>query len=303
VIPPSRIWSAVRTNVALRIAAFVATLGATFAVAFAAGAAIDPDRDEPAGHGATAGGGGHGSPHADGAEAGAAAGIVLQQRRFDRGGQAPLAFRVVDRRGRTVRDFDIEHERAMHVIVVRDDLTGFQHLHPRQLPDGSWTVPIAFGTGGPHRVFADFVSAGEPRTLSAPVAVAGDYRARSLPAPAATADAGDGYVVTRAADGGERRFTVARNGRPVADLEPYLGARGHLVALRAGDLAYAHVHPKDRATAGRAIRFDVALPRRGDHRLFLQFKHRGEVRTAAFSELAGAQAADHSDHGEDGHAD
>ena len=39
-------------------------------------------------------------------------------------------------------------------------------------------------------------------------------------------------------------LTVRRDDVPVTDLEPYLGASGHLVGIHAGDLAYAHVHPK-----------------------------------------------------------
>ena len=45
-----------------------------------------------------------------------------------------LAFRIVDRRGQTVRDFDVEHTKRMHFIVVRRDMTGFQHLHPTRPP-------------------------------------------------------------------------------------------------------------------------------------------------------------------------
>ena len=199
---------------------------------------------------------------------------------------------------RTVEDFDVEHERAMHLIAVRRDLTGYQHVHPRPDGRGGWTVEIDFPAAGPHRVYADFVTSGRPYTLSADVDVAGDYAARPLPAPAATAAAGDGYEVAVARVGGERRFTVTRDGRPVDDVEPYLGARGHLVALAERDLAFEHVHPKDRATEGREIRFDVALRNPGRYRLFLQFKHAGEVRTAAFTERVDSPARDH---GEDGH--
>lgn len=137
--------------------------------------------------------------------------------------------------------------------------------------------------------------AGTPARL----VVAGRYAAQPLPAPAATAEAGDGYAVAVARSGRERRFTVSKDGRPVDDVEPYLGARGHLVAVAERDLAFEHVHPKDRATEGREIRFDVALRRPGRYRLFLQFKHDGKVHTAAFTEWVAAAADAHR---EDGHA-
>ena len=77
-------------------------------------------------------------------------------------------------------------------------------------------------------------------------------------------------------------FTVTRGGRPVT-LQPYLGARGHLVALRSTDLAYLHVHPTEAGTSGGGVRFATEFPTTGRYRLFVQFKHDGRVRTAAFT--------------------
>jgi cytochrome c-type biogenesis protein CcmF len=76
-------------------------------------------------------------------------------------------------------------------------------------------------------------------------------------------------------------FTVTKDGRPVAT-EPYLGADGHLVALREGDLAFLHVHPTD--AGGDAVGFEATFPTRGAYRLFLQFKVAGEVQTVAFTQ-------------------
>ncbi len=59
-----------------------------------------------------------------------------------------LAFRIVDRDGQTVRDFDVEHTKRMHFIVVRRDMTGFQHLHPTENPDGTWSLPVTLAGGG-----------------------------------------------------------------------------------------------------------------------------------------------------------
>jgi oxalate decarboxylase/phosphoglucose isomerase-like protein (cupin superfamily) len=84
--------------------------------------------------------------------------------------------------------------------------------------------------------------------------------------------------------GDDVRFTVLRDGRVLDDVEPYLGARGHLVALREGDLSFLHVHPKDDATEGRDIRFGIEYPSQGRYRLFLQFQHDGRVHTAAFTQ-------------------
>jgi hypothetical protein len=81
-------------------------------------------------------------------------------------------------------------------------------------------------------------------------------------------------------------FSVWRNGTEVKDLQPYLGARGHLVALREGDLAYLHVHPEEGGEPGAGITFGADFPSPGRYRMFLQFRHAGRVHTTAFTEAA-----------------
>jgi hypothetical protein len=84
------------------------------------------------------------------------------------------------------------------------------------------------------------------------------------------------------------RFTVTRAGRPVPT-EPYLGAGGHLVALREGDLAFLHTHPAGHAADGTgeghddAIAFVTTFPTAGRYRLHLQFRVDGRVHTAGFT--------------------
>ena len=82
-------------------------------------------------------------------------------------------------------------------------------------------------------------------------------------------------------------LTVTRAGAPVTDLQPYLGAYGHLVALRDGDLAYLHVHPAASAAAGPQVRFSAEVPSAGRYHLYLDFRHGDRVRTAEFVVSAG----------------
>jgi hypothetical protein len=240
----------------LRLAAI---LPLVFAGAALAGSRIDvhPGRTEPEVHGDMA-----------------IRGLAVSDRGYTlelaRGG-GPLSFRITHD-GKAVRDFDVEHTKRMHVIVVRRDLTGFQHLHPAMRADGTWTVPLTLPAPGTYRVYADFAVDGEPHTLAADLTADGDVRSRPLPPPSTTATA-DGMRVTRRG----LDFTVTRAGKPVA-LEDYLGAKGHLVALREGDLAFLHVHPDE-----NRLRFKADLDTRHRYRLFLQFKTDGRVHTAAFT--------------------
>ncbi|MYS82994.1 hypothetical protein [Embleya scabrispora] len=205
-----------------------------------------------------------------------------------------FAFRIDGPDGAPVREYLPQHDKDLHLIVVRRDLSGFRHVHPVLGEDGVWTQELTLDRAGTYRVFTDFAPAatGIPLTLAVDVHVAGDFRPVPLPVPAPTAEV-DGYTVTLAGEpaagqGAHITLSVARGGRPVTDLEPYLAAFGHLVVLREGDLAYLHVHPGgapgDGVTpAGPEIAFHTELPSVGTYRFFLDFKHGGVVRTAEFT--------------------
>ena len=212
--------------------------------------------------------------------------LVVADADLRRGRTEALRFRIVDRRGATVRDFDVSHTKRMHVIVVRRDLTGFQHLHPEQWRDGTWTTTAKLDDPGSYRLYADFARDGENMTLATDLRVDGDARLQPVPDPAPSATSDGGYDVrlqtgdAHAGEAEELRFEITRDGQPV-DVEPYLGAGGHLVALRDGDLAFLHVHPD-----GDEPAFEVTFPTPGRYRLFLQFQHEGRVQTVAFTQDA-----------------
>ncbi|WP_018504938.1 hypothetical protein [Parafrankia discariae] len=226
-----------------------------------------------------------------------------------------FTFRITGPGGEAVTAFDVEHDRAMHLIVVRRDGSGFQHLHPAMAPDGTWSAPLQVPTGGSYRAFADFTPTGAAATVLGVDLTAPGLFEPATHQPTRTASV-DGYQVTLTGDliGGQASpltLTVRRDGRPVTDLEPYLGAYGHLVALREGDLAYLHIHPDSPTTsAGPDIPFVADVPTQGSYRLFLDFQHDGVVRTAAFTAPTGPALPDaattppsarHTDDGGHGH--
>ena len=208
--------------------------------------------------------------------------------RFTAGRAGTFSFRIVDAAGRPVTRFQRAHTKYLHLIVVSRDLSGYQHLHPAMARDGTWSTRLDLPAAGAYRAFADFVTGMGAETLGVDLFAAGRFAPAAPPRPSASAGVG-GYTVAlhgapaRAGQAGELSFQVSAGGWPVADLEPYLGARGHLVAVREGDLAYLHVHAEDAATPGALLRFHAAFPSAGRYRLFLQFQHDGKVRTAAFT--------------------
>lgn len=208
-------------------------------------------------------------------------------------GRQPVGFRVIGPDGQAVNEFTPEHEKDLHFIAVRRDTTGFQHVHPVRDESGTWSVELDL-TPGAWRFFADFHPAGhtETMTLGIDASVAGQYEPQPLPDTVRSAHLGeytvnlDGELLPGQAS--ELTLSISRNGRPVTDLEPYLAAYGHLVALRVGDLGYLHVHPEggpgDGTTAsGPEIVFMAAAPSPGAYRLYLDFQHEGVVRTAEFT--------------------
>ncbi|MGX2997719.1 hypothetical protein JNUCC64_26220 [Streptomyces sp. JNUCC 64] len=208
-------------------------------------------------------------------------------------GPQTVSFRVTGPDGRPVTQYVPEHEKELHLIAVRRDTTGFQHVHPVRDGEGTWSVGVDL-TPGAWRFFADIHPAGHDGTLTLGVdaSVAGAYDPRPVPGDTRTARV-DGYTVTLDGDltpagASDLTLTVSKDGRPVTDLQPYLGAYGHLVALRVGDLGYLHVHPEgapgDGVTEpGPGITFMAAAPSAGTYRLYLDFQHDGVVRTAEFT--------------------
>src|SRR5690349_22442433 len=132
--------------------------------------------------------------------------LQLARRSAPRGTPFALAFRIVDSRGRTVRHFDLEHTKRMHFIVVRRDMTGFQHLHPTENAAGTWSLGVTLPEAGSYRVFADFSVGGKPYTLADDLSVDGALRSHPLPAPAGAADV-DGLRVALTRKAGALDFT------------------------------------------------------------------------------------------------
>lgn len=305
-----------------KLAAYAGGLAVAFAVAFAAGGAADPitaadakpdmNEMEQAGRGGAADDSdGHGDPegtHGEGTTVAAALPglsvsesgytLVPERESLPAGAAVPFSFTVTGPGGEPVTEFVEAHEKELHLIVVRRDLTGFQHVHPVRDAAGTWRVPLDLRGPGVYRVFADFAtpSVADGLTLGTDVFVRGPFAPVPLPEPDRTAQVGE-YEVTLTGDAvagaePELTFTVTKDGRPVRDLQPYLGSFGHLVALRTGDLAYLHTHPGEDAHPGEqggpAVAFVTEFPTPGRYRLFLDFQVGGQVRTAEFTMVAEA---------------
>jgi hypothetical protein len=329
---PTRTRARLRTSTGAKVAGFAAVLAVVFGGAWAAGAQVGPVGSSPAtgsGHSDMSGSRSSAeeqmsamddTPTASSSTAlpGLAVAqdgyrLVLTDTVLDPGAQT-VGFTIEGSDGHPVTAFDVEHEKQLHLIVVRRDHTGFQHLHPvLDETTGIWTAQAEL-TPGAWRVFTDFAATGGPAlVLGSDLLVPGMVTAPA-PVEESRTDVVDGYTVT--VDGDLRpgvhsalTLTVTEDGAPVTDLQPYLGAYGHLVALREGDLAYLHVHPggepgDGQTQPGPQIEFGAEVPSAGRYHLYLDFQHGDVVRTAhlVLDAAAGTESgAGRGGHGDGGH--
>jgi hypothetical protein len=213
--------------------------------------------------------------------------------------QNEYSFSIVDDQGNTLKDFAITHTKSMHVIVVRKDLANFQHVHPEyDQTTGTFTLKdLTFPADGQYRIFADFAPEGgikDPMGMSLAVTISEDISVGSnyTPQPLGSEEKTktfDEYRVSLAThsalmSGAESMlmFSISQNGKPITDLEEYLGALGHSVIIRESTLDFIHAHPIGVQNQNGTVSFMVNFPEAGKYKVFAQFQRAGKVFTTDF---------------------
>ncbi|WP_433124825.1 copper resistance protein CopC [Micromonospora sp. CA-240977] len=222
-----------------------------------------------------------------------AGGYTLQplERSQPPGVRTDYRFRIVGTDRQPATRFAVVHDKPLHLIVVGRDLSGYQHLHPTMASDGTWSVPLTLARPGGYRVYADFsVTAANgtqlPLVLGVDHTVPGAHAPTALPPAQAQTTAGP-YAVSMNGTPtvgvtAPMHFQVSAGPTTPAQLEPYLGAYGHLVVVREGDLGYVHVHPEPELVDG-SVKFWLTAPSSGRFRAFFDFQIAGTVHTAEFT--------------------
>jgi Cu+-exporting ATPase len=204
--------------------------------------------------------------------------------------------------GEPVTDLVRTHQVWMHLIVTRSDLGTFAHLHPEPTGrPGRLAVTVTFPSVGRYHLDTEFRRQGQMTDVldRSEVTVGGRAPARTF--AAVDSDLGTdtrsrvrhGVRVTLTGDAhvGDAsdfafRFTDARSGRPIADLQPYLGAAGHVVVMSADGSTFGHRHAETEDDRGRPV-FAVPSARFGpDLRLHVPFRQQGVYRLWAQFRLA-----------------
>lgn len=208
------------------------------------------------------------------------------------GTESELTIRITDQDGGPVQDFDVNHEKLLHLIIVNRDLSFFEHIHPDYKENGVFTVNTTFPAGGDYKLFADFVPKGAGgATLSEWVQIEGEAGKSSAIQP-------DSSLIKQV-NGKEIELSLsntlsneevvlayhiqdAKTKQGINNLEPYLGAVGHVVILSEDAEQYIHVHPLDERSTGPKAEFATTFPHSGIYKIWGQFQHQGEVMTVPF---------------------
>ena len=226
-----------------------------------------------------------------------------------------LSYRLTEAgNGRVLTDLPIDHERPMHLIAVSKDLRHFQHVHPEANPDGEYIVRSEFPEAGTYVLYDEFKHAESTVLDRRELRVGEASDAGASLSPDLSPKTAEGVEVSlaapeeiRAGEESSFTFTLTRDGEPVTDLEPYLGAAAHVAIASADTQEFAHTHGEARGAAhgtggdaheehegtgsssdsgdaalGPEISFHHTFPSPGLYKVWGQFSRDGRVITVPF---------------------
>lgn len=203
-----------------------------------------------------------------------------------------LSIHVRDHDNPYIEKFDEVHTKKMHLIIVDESLNTFIHVHPDYQGKGYFTTTFAPPHAGKFILFADFKPTGAAQHVERTEIVVGG--APSGPKQVALQDNTsdtvniNGKTVTLAVDskkaGVETMLTYTlkdeKTGKSITNLQPYLGALGHVVILSEDTQTYIHVHPMEDGSS--TPMFMTTFPKAGTYKAFAQFQHLGQIFTVPY---------------------
>jgi hypothetical protein len=238
------------------------------------------------------------------------------------GRRGTLRFRVFHPgSGALIRRFERVHDRPYHLFVIGQDMEHFEHIHPEQQPDGAWSIDVTLPKAGYYRVLSDFVPGGGAAQLLARPLVTAGYEGDLIAGSAGLVvdtqhtKSRDGMTATLTFDPPvfvaglyghlNFRLTDTASGRPITDLQPYLGAFGHTLIMSEDGVSYVHAHPLnivdvpddgglpvflippgadvEHLRGGPDVTFDGLIPKPGRYRAWTQFRRNDRISTYPFT--------------------
>lgn len=198
---------------------------------------------------------------------------------------SPNALRIFlsDGQGKPVERLQVVHEKKLHFLVISRDLSFFAHEHPQQQADGLQALTFSFPRPGEYVLFGDYTPEGASQVVSSARLTVPGVSAMKEPSlkpdDLAHARRSGAFEVKldQKASGAESvlTFSLTKGGKPVTDLQPYLGALGHLVLVDPGASKLLHSHPLGAGEPGK-VAFHTAFPAPGPYKLWAEFRPEGQ---------------------------
>lgn len=201
---------------------------------------------------------------------------------------------------------DLVHEKKMHLILVSDDLSWFDHIHPEYQASGAYDIKVLgkgdkftngrghnetrFDSGGKYLAFTDYKPLGALNQVNKTElnVVGSPAKAMVYTQPKMTTSV-DGYSVTfdphgsaiAAGTSGHIHIDITEKGQRITPdkIENYLGAKAHVVMIETTTKEFLHVHPE---AAGDELEMNTTFAKPGTYRGWLQFQTSGKVHAADF---------------------
>jgi hypothetical protein len=206
-----------------------------------------------------------------------------------------LVIDIQDATGKPVNKFDIFQEKIMHLIIVRDDLKSFAHIHPEYKDNGRFQVTTKFSESGNYTLFSDYKPAGAkenvslmkitiPGSVSPPKDLEKFTKTKTLTDTKVNLNMSEKNL--QAGKEVSLIFDLKDNkNQPIKDLQPYLGEKGHLVIIKSSSPLtksdYIHAHALKNSPDGK-IEFETKFPKSGTYKMWMQFNRNGNIKTADF---------------------
>lgn len=259
--------------------------------------------------------------------------VATEPAKLEAGKTAKWTLLISDNAGKPVEKFETVHEKQLHQIVVSKDLEWFNHEHPEYSGKGQFVISTSVPRAGSYKLFADYKPEGGEADIASHEFVVGGPNPRAAKAKLVADKIEGGWItkkVTSAPEGkpdakGGASYTVKlmpmpmqlkageeammhfqigdAAGKPLTDIEPYLGALGHCVILSEDAETYLHTHPSEGghdhgapdesheghnhaaqpvSKGGPDVMFHTEFPKAGLYKVWGQFQHKGKIITAPF---------------------
>ncbi|MFD2905032.1 heavy metal-binding domain-containing protein [Sphingobacterium anhuiense] len=215
--------------------------------------------------------------------------ILASPQPIEAGKQTALSISIKENEKNVV--LEEVHEMKMHLLVVKEDLSWFDHIHPEEQQDGTYGVKETFPVAGNYLLFTDY----KPKGLGGEVAmkkleVTGTSVNSSFELNPKAIATTAGYTVTlinandlKTNQTQDLQFSVEKNAKKLkeGDFQNYLGATAHIVMIGAKDKDFLHIHPV--SDKRFPIYAQTNIKKAGIYRMWAQFKIDGQVHTADFT--------------------